>query len=436
MIKPDMQGFFADLSNLDKDKYILVDYYFESLSEPYETAAHLCEEMSTIQWHRLGIEEDFRPEFGAKAVAITNIQKIDQPSSPFLARHMGWRSGPIYACEVKIAYPYMNFGTEIPNLLTAFCGEGVMHAPGICAIRWLDIQFPVNFLDTFQGPQFGVNGLRELLDIYERPFFFGVIKPNIGLQPKDYAQLAYEAWVGGLDVAMDDELVADAYWSRLEERSRLLGDLRRKAESFTGKKKMFQANITAEVDRLAELHDLVVANGTNAVMINSMTTGLSAIRVLRKRATVPLVSHFDLYGAMTQIPFHGVREKVFIKLQRMVGFDAILFSGFDARMKSSREDVLENTKACLEPLGNLKPALPIPAGSQWAGSLPELYQALGTVDFAIVPGRGIFEHPQGPEGGARSLHQGWEAVMQGVSLEDYARSHEELHQAVAVRKNG
>ena len=227
-----------------------------------------------------------------------------------------------------------------------------------------------------------------MLDVYGRPLFFGVIKPNIGLAPDAYAQIAYEAWLGGLDVAMDDELVADAPWSPLQERCSSLGSLRRKAETITGKKKIFQANITAEVDRLASLHNLAVANGANAVMLNSMTTGLSAVRVLRKRACVPMVSHFDLYGAMTQIPFHGVREKVFIKLQRMAGFDAILFPGFDARMKSSREAVLENVHGCLEPLGNIKPALPIPAGSQWAGSLPELYQTLDTIDFAIVPGRG------------------------------------------------
>ena len=47
---------------------------------------------------------------------------------------------------------------------------------------------------------------------------------------------------------------------------------------------MFQANITAEIDRLQEMHDLAVANGANAVMLNSMTTGLSAVRVLRKKA--------------------------------------------------------------------------------------------------------------------------------------------------------
>ncbi len=124
---------------------------------------------------------------------------------------MGWKEGSVNSSEVKIAYPFVNFGTDIPNLLTAFCGEEVQHAPNICAIRWLDFKFPVKFLDTFQCPQFGIEGQRKLLEVYDRPYFFGVIKPNIGLHPKDYAQIAYEAWLGGLDFAMDDELMAVTY---------------------------------------------------------------------------------------------------------------------------------------------------------------------------------------------------------------------------------
>jgi len=168
-------------------------------------------------------------------------------------------------------------------------------------------------------------------------------------------------------------------------------------------------------------------------MLNSMTVGLSACRMLRSHAQVPLVSHFDLYGAMTQIPFQGIRERVFIKLQRMSGFDAILFSGFDSRMKSTPEDVLANVDACLSPMGNLKPSLPIPAGSQWAGSIKPLYDALGTIDFAVVPGRGIFEHPLGPRGGAVSLHQAWNAIKLGMDMNDFAIDNKELRLAIESR---
>jgi len=32
------------------------------------------------------------------------------------------------------------------------------------------------------------------------------------------------------------------------------------------------------------------------------------------------------------------------------------------------------------------------------------------------------------------LHQGWEAVSKGISLEEYAENHPELRQAIEMRK--
>ncbi|MCD6576524.1 MAG: hypothetical protein J7K66_00750 [Anaerolineaceae bacterium] len=428
----DQKAFFANKENLDLEKYLLLEYYFETVVEPKQAAAHLCQEMSTAQWKRVGVNEDFRPRFGAKVIALTsNI--LTTPSSPYLASLTPPNSDQFFACHVTIAYPYENFGTKIPNLLTVVCGEGVFHAPDICAIRLMDIHFPESFLGNFQGPQFGVQGLRDMLEVYDRPLMFGVIKPNVGLPPEPFAQIAYEAWIGGLDVAKDDEQISDVSWSPLEKRSKLLGAARRRAEKATGEKKIYLANITDEVDQLLENHDIAVANGANAVMLNAMTVGLSAARMVRKHAKVPMVSHFDLFGAMMQLPFHGVREVVFTKLLRLAGFDALVYPGFSPRMKTTKADILASVRACLEPMGNLKPCLPIPAGSQWAGSLKTLYDVLGTIDFAVVPGRAVFNHPLGPKGGATSLRQGWEAVSKGIPLEKYAESHPELKQAIDMQ---
>ena len=105
-------------------------------------------------------------------------------------------------------------------------------------------------------------------------------------------------------------------------------------------------------------------------------------------------------------------------------------AGFGVRMKTSDEEVLQNVEECLKPLGNLKRTLPVPAGSQWAGSTGELYERLGTIDFGIVPGRGVFGHPMGPRAGAASLLQGWEAFEKGVPLDTYAKEHQELKAAI------
>jgi ribulose-bisphosphate carboxylase large chain len=47
----------------------------------------------------------------------------------------------------------------------------------------------------------------------------------------------------------------------------------------------------------------------------------------------------------------------------------------------------------------------------------------------------VFGHPQGPRGGAASLRQGWEAVSRGMTLEEYARDHEELRLAIQMHSH-
>ena len=61
-------GFFADRASLEMEDYVLLDYCFESVIDPEEAAAHLCQEQSTAQWQRVGVDEDLRDRFGAKVI--------------------------------------------------------------------------------------------------------------------------------------------------------------------------------------------------------------------------------------------------------------------------------------------------------------------------------------------------------------------------------
>ena len=426
MSHTDWRGFFANESSLDMEDYIVLEYYFECAENPEQAAAHLCQEQSTAQWKRVGVDEDLRDRFGAKVIDLIVESILERPTYPFLTQSQG----KTYSCKVKIAHPHGNFGSKIPNLLTAALGEGTFYSPGISAIKLMDMKFSDSYLQHFQGPQFGIVGIRDMLGVYDRPIMIGVIKPNLGLAPEPFAELAYEAWLGGLDIAKDDEMLCDVEWSRLTERSEKLGKVRLDAERKTGAKKIYLANITDEVDRLVELHNLAVARGANSVMVNGMTTGLSAVRMLRQYSQVPLFAHFDFIAPFTRMPYFGVHGKVITKLQRLVGFDCIILPGFGDRMKTSETDVLLDIEECVKPFGHLKPVLPVPAGSQWAGSIPQLYEKLHSVDFGIVPGRAVFEHPLGPQAGAASLRQAWDATARGLTLEEYARDHIELRAAI------
>ena len=406
MSPTDVDAFFAQRADLDPEAYLELDFTFECVGDPRTAAAHLASEQSTAQWRRVGVDEDFRPRFGARVVALESTLRPDGFSLP-LPIALG---GAVHACRVTIAHPHGNFGPRLPNLLSAVLGEGVFFAPGIPIVRLEDIRFPASYLARFDGPQFGVPGVRAQLAAFDRPIFFGVIKPNIGLPPGPFAELALEAWRGGLDVAKDDEMLADVPWSPLAARATVLGAARLRAEGETGLPKGYLANITDEVGRLAALHDVAVAGGATMVMVNAMPVGLSAVRLLRAHTTVPLVTHFPLIAALSRVPGYGVHSRVITRLTRLAGADVIIMPGFGGRMMTPEREVLENVRACLEPMGPIAPSLPVPGGSDSADTLEGVYRRLGTVDFGFVTGRGVFAHPDGPRGGAASIRRAWEGI--------------------------
>ena len=407
----DRAGFFATAADLDPDAYLILDYRFECSGDPDSAAAHLCSEQSTAQWRRVDRDEDFRPRFAARVLDLEVIETAPEPSYAVDVQF----EGPIHRCRVRIAHPHANFGPRLPNLISAVLGEGAFFAPGIPIIKLLDMQFPDAYLASFSGPQFGLQGLRQRWGIHDRPFFFGVIKPNIGLSPEPFAALAEQAWLGGLDIAKDDEMLADPDWSPLQDRARVVGAALHRAQAQCEETKVYLANITDEIDRLLPLHDAAVEAGADALLINALPLGLSALRMLRGRATVPLITHFPFIAAASRLPHYGVHSRVLTRLQRLAGSDAVIMPGFGKRMMSSSKEVRENINACLDSMGNIKASLPVPGGSDSAVTLEQVYGEVGHCDFGFVPGRGVFSHPMGPRGGAASLRQAWTLLAQGRS---------------------
>jgi ribulose-bisphosphate carboxylase large chain len=426
MTPDDIASFFATPRGYDPEAYLELDVTFECAGDPRVAAAHLCSEQSTAQWRRVDVHEDFRPQFAAKVIAL----EADVQPSGFSMAVTDAPRGPVHRCRATLIHPHGNFGPRLPNLMSAVMGEGLFFTPGIPLIRLEDLRFPASYLAHFEGPQFGVAGLRAQLQAYDRPIFFGVIKPNIGLPPEPFAELGYDGWCGGLDIAKDDEMLADAPWSPLAVRAAALGEARRRAEHETGVPKMYLANITDEVDRLRDLHDVAVDAGATAVMLNAMPVGLSGIRALRRHARVPIVTHFPFIAAFSRAAAHGVHSRVMTRLQRLAGADVIIMPGFGGRMMTPDAEVLDNVRACLEPMGSLRPSLPVPGGSDWAGTLATVHTKVGTTDFGFVPGRGVFGHPMGPAAGAASIRAAWEAITHGVPLEEYAAGHASLQAAL------
>ena len=122
---------------------------------------------------------------------------------------------------------------------------------------------------------------------------------------------------------------------------------------------------------------------------------------------------------------------VIVKLLRLAGADIIVLPSAWGTFAISVKDTRECPRVCLSELVRRKASFLALAGGKWAGTVSTCVNALKTNDFILISGTGVFSHPRGPEAGARSLVQAWEASEAGVEIELYAHEKKELREALS-----
>ena len=73
--------------------------------------------------------------------------------------------------------------------------------------------------------------------------------------------------------------------------------------------------------------------------------------------------------------------------------------------------------------------LPVSSGGLHPGLVPAVMKIFGN-DLTLLVSGGIHGHPKGTRAGAKAAMQAIEATMNGVSLDEYAKKHVELAQAL------
>jgi ribulose-bisphosphate carboxylase large chain len=397
---------FVDLTYKPKETDLICTFYLEpegiSLKE---AAGGIAAESSVGTWTEL-----------------TTIQ----PYITELAAHVFSLQGNV----AKIAYPIELFEDgNMPNILSSVAGN-VFGLKALKNLRLLDIQFSKELLDGFQGPAFGIGGIRKLLKVSKRPLVGTIIKPKLGLKTVDHAKVAYDAWVGGCDVVKDDENLSSQIFNPFEARLTKTLESRDKAEKQTGERKVYMINITAETDFMLERAQAVEDQGGEYVMVDILTCGWSALQTLRDQ-NFKLVIHAHRAGhaAFTKNPVHGIAMKPIATVARIIGVDQLHVGTVVGKMSETKNEVLENIDACKAEMGELKPVLPVASGGLHPRLVPALMETFGN-DFVIQAGGGIHGNPMGTVSGARAMRQAVDATLEGKTLQEYAKDHKELAAAL------
>jgi ribulose-bisphosphate carboxylase large chain len=363
---------------------------------------------------------------------------------PDIAKKLKPKVYSIKGNYVSIAYPSALFEEgSIPQILSSIAGN-IFGMKLVNNLRLEDIHLPEKLVRSFKGPAFGIDGIRKILKVKDRPLVGTIIKPKVGLGPEEHAQVAKQAWVGGCDIVKDDENLTNQSFNRFEDRIIHTMDALDKAEKATGEKKVYMPNITAETNEMIKRAEFVKKNCGKYMMIDILTVGWSALQTMRDlNLGLVIHAHRAMHAAITRNPKHGVSMLTISKLARLAGCDQLHIGTVVGKMEGSASEVmgceteiedsvaLPNKKihSLEQKWYNLKPTFAVCSGGLHPGHIPELIKLMGK-NIIIQMGGGIHWNPRGTTKGAMGARQAIESVMKGIKLRDYARNHSELRDAL------
>ncbi|OQX71398.1 type III ribulose-bisphosphate carboxylase [Candidatus Parcubacteria bacterium 4484_255] len=330
----------------------------------------------------------------------------------------------------KIAYPLSLFEPKsIPQLLSSIAGN-IFSMKTVKNLRLNDIEFPKKYIRQFDGPRWGIAGIRKTLNIRNRPIIGCIMKPKLGLTSTQNANLAAEIFKNGVDLIKDDENLTSLTFNKFEDRVRKVLVLKKQVEKETGRKKIYVFNVTAPADVMVKRAKLVKKLGGRCIMVDVISAGWAAVQELRSQ-NLDLIIHGHRAGhsTFTRNKKHGISMLVLANLCRLAGIDQLHTGTVVGKMEGGAKEVCQINDLLKEDWGSIKPVLPIASGGLHPGLIPKLVKILGR-DLVVNFGGGLHGHPQGVAAGAKAAVQSVEATIQGVPLNVYARNHKELSVAL------
>lgn len=406
---------------------IIATYHIETAHPLDAAAAVMAGEQSSGTFVKVpGETPELTEKHAAKVLSITPLEVVNTPSLPGARAPKG--ASRYQRAEVVISYPFANVGPSLTTLITTVSGN-LYELGQFSGLKLMDVTIPAPFAEAYPGPQFGIEGTRQLADVHDRPLIGTIIKPSVGFTPEQTADLVKTLCDANIDFIKDDELQTNSPHSPLKERVAAVMRVINNHAERTGKKVMYAFNITGDIEDMLRGHDLVLEHGGTCIMVNMLATGLSAVAYLRKHSQLPIHGHRAGWGAMTRHPLLGMSYIAYQKFARLAGVDHLHVNGLRNKFTESDESVITSARECLTPMLGGYTVMPVFSSGQSANQVQETFGHVG-INLMYLAGGGIIAHPSGPGAGVQSLREAWDAAMAGIPLADYAADHPALREAL------
>ncbi|MCB0505290.1 MAG: ribulose-bisphosphate carboxylase [Cyclobacteriaceae bacterium] len=363
--------------------------------------------------------------------------------------------------DMKIAYPVELFDRNIRDgraMIVSFLTLAIGNNQGmgdVAHAKMHDFYVPPKFLQLFDGPSKGIADLWRVLGrpVVDGGFIVGtIIKPKLGLQPKPFADAAYDFWLGG-DFIKNDEPQGNQLFSPMKETIPLIADALKRAQDKTGQAKLFSANITADdpFEIIARGEYILEQFGENAshvaFLIDGYVGGPTAITTARRYFPNQFLHyHRAGHGAVTSPSAkRGYSAFVLSKMSRLQGASGIHTGTMSfGKMEGEKSDkqiayMIEQNSAdgpmYHQEWEGMKPTTPIISGGMNALRMPGFFENLGHSNVIMTAGGGSYGHIDGAAEGARSLRQAEQCWKQGANPVEFAKENKQFARAFISFEN-
>jgi ribulose-bisphosphate carboxylase large chain len=313
---------------------------------------------------------------------------------------------PSRAFDVDISYRADIANDSIPNLLNIIFGNISIRR----GIKIIDIRLTADQLHAFGGPAFGVAGLREKLGVFGRPLAATAIKP-LGLSVQELVRLAAGYALGGLDVIKDDHGLMDQPFHPFKERVARLQDAIRNANAKTGRKTLYFPMVSGRFDQIEAQMEFAAAQGCAGALIAPLLIGPDTGFHLARKYGLAVMAHPSFSGTHFHDPEHGMTPAMLLgRLFRVFGADISVFPNAGGRFTFSDEECRDLAIAMQEPLGDVRPGFPSPAGGMSIERIDSMVASFDH-DAVFLIGGALMRHSPDPEVGARAFIAGIETAV-------------------------
>lgn len=296
-----------------------------------------------------------------------------------------------FTVELIVKYPLAIFDRSVTQFLAILFGE-LPYQRGFGTLRFMKLELPEEVLTWFQGPKFGVEGIKQQFGFKQFPFLMSIIKPSIdpSVDQTTLEQRLQGPLAAGFHAVKDDEMQGNLPNLPLSKRFSLAVE--------------HKGYIPAiNVDDIDTFKKFLSDERLTMVLVNASIIGFPLLNQIRRITSVPILSHLSLQGTFNS----SFSPALYACLHRLFGCDAFITAiGDSGYYNASHADELDIVEILTSELV-IKKTLPILSGGARLHNLKEIIAPYENKNFpyGLAFGALIFNSDQNPKDMAKQVMQ-------------------------------